>query len=95
MDGLKTKLLILNKSLTWKQGNKYLLQEEESLNMSSYKTKQKKNTKKKHKHKRNKQLRIFCYARTILLPVQSKNIIFSHYTVTKKLGEYEKYTHNG
>ena len=70
------------------------MQEEESLNMSSYKTKQKKN-KKKHKHKRNKQLRIFCYARTILLPVQSKNIIFSHYTVTKKLGEYEKYTHNG
>ena len=47
MDGLKTNLLILNKSLTWKQGNKYLLQEEESLNMSSYKTKQKKNTKKK------------------------------------------------
>ena len=70
------------------------MQEEESLNMSSNKTKQKKN-KKKHKHKRNKQLRIFCYARTILLPVQSKNIIFSHYTVTKKLGEYEKYTHNG
>ena len=70
------------------------MQEEESLNMSSNKTKQKKN-KKNHKHKRNKQLRIFCYARTILLPVQSKNIIFSHYTVTKKLGEYEKYTHNG
>ena len=70
------------------------MQEEESLNMSSYKTKQKK-TQKKHKHKRNKQLRIFCYARTILLRVQSKNIIFSHYTVTKKLGEYEKYTHNG
>ena len=70
------------------------MQEEESLNMSSNKTKQKKN-KKKHKHKRNKQLRIFCYARTILLPVQGKNIIFSHYTVTKKLGEYEKYTHNG
>ena len=70
------------------------MQEEESLNMSSNKTKQKKN-KKKHKHKRNKQLRIFCYARTILLPVQSKNIIFSHYTVTKKLVEYEKYTHNG
>ena len=46
MDGLKTKLLILNKSPTWKQGNKYLLQEEESLNMSSYKTKQKKNTQK-------------------------------------------------
>ena len=53
--------------------------------MSSNKTKQKKN-KKKHKHKRNKQLRIFCYARTILLPVQSKNIIFSHYTVTKNWG---------
>ena len=71
------------------------MQEEESLNMSSYKTKQKKNTKKNTSIKEISNYEYFVMPEPFLLPVQSKNIIFSHYTVTKKLGEYEKYTHNG
>ena len=37
-----------------------------------------------NKYNISKQLQIFCNRKQILFPVQSKIIIFNHYTVTKK-----------
>ena len=45
---------------------------------------------------RNKHVRIFHKSKMILFLVQSENMIFNHYALTKKkLVEYAKYTSNG